>query len=328
MREERELSNVNDAKDKTDKTLLVEDVLREAVSHNKYQMSTHKSIAQVTRDIQYWLRLATFLHGPLKESLFCVLHNKKYDPSYKGLPGDPSDLYKELSTDHKETINKLIKNKVLKKDQVEILLPKNGENKTYSDVFDVTLLVVLIINCTTLRPPKDGWNKSPSDDDTGVAANVLRGREWRNFLNHTDANAIDEAAFNLKWTEGVELLKGLGGQSDQMKTLKTISLDPKHEIVLKSLYHFNNVVRTKQQTQDSDIGDLQARVDVLEKKQNTTDQLDDKIEKCEVDNDMMSKQLHAISIEIEMLKQLQQDSNELNRNSEREGKNSWFFRVD
>ena len=281
-------------------------------------MSTCKSISQVTQEIQYWLRLSIFLHGPIKEKLLCILHNKNKDVSYNGLPEDPSDLYRVLSTVHLNTINKLVKNKVLKKDQVEILLPKNGDNKTYSDQFDITLLVVLIINCTTLTPPNDGWSKPPKDTDTTIAAFVLRCREWRNFLNHTDAKAIDKHNFNLRWSEGISLLKGLGGKSEHVKELKTISLDPKHDLVLKSLYHFNNVIRTKQQAQDKDIGALETRVDKLE---NTFDQLDHKIEKCETDSDIMSKQLHAISLEIEKLKELQQQhSNESNNNNEK-GKN-------
>ena len=145
-------------------------------------MSAYKSISQVIKEIEYWLRLATILHGPLKQNLLCVLHNKSNNPSYQGLPEHPSELYKELSTTHKSAINKLVKAKV--KDQLEILLPKNSDNKTYSEAFDVTLLVVLIINCTTLSPPQDGWYKTPPDSDTGVAANVVRGREWRSEVKY------------------------------------------------------------------------------------------------------------------------------------------------
>ena len=280
-------------------------------------MSTCKSISQVTQEIQHWLRLAIFLHGPIKENLLCVLHNKNKDISYNGLPEDPADLYQELSTTHLNTINKLVKNKILKKDQVEILLPKNGDNKTYSDQFDITLLVLLIINFTTLAPPKGGWNKPPKDNDTSIAANVLRCREWRNFLNHTDASAIDEHAFNIKWSEGVTILIGLGGKTDPIKVLKTISLDPKHDLVLKSLYHFNNVIRTKQQTQDKDIRALETRADNLD---NTSNQFDQRIDKCETDNDLMCKQLQTISLEIEKLKELQQQNSTESNDEKGEGK--------
>ena len=157
------------------------------------------SIGQLIQKIRFWLHLATLLHGPLKENFLRILHNKKNDPSYQGLPEDPAELFKELSTTHKNKINKLVREKVLNKNDLKILLPKNGE--THSSQFDITLITVLIINCTTLQPPRDGWNqKKPPINDPSVAANILLGRIWRNFLNHTDAYSIDEALFVI-WVE-------------------------------------------------------------------------------------------------------------------------------
>ena len=202
-------------------------------------MSTYKSIAQTISEIDYWLRLATFLHGPLKHQLLCVLHNKNNHSHYQGLPENPTDLYTALSKTHKGIIAQLTKKKVLRKDQLEILLPANGSNKTYSEAFDVTVIVVLIINCTTLPPPVNGWHNLPLDSDITVAANVLRSRAWRNFLNHTDANAIDKATFSVKWNEAIAVLQGLGGSVKDMEDLKKVSLDPKQELVMKSLMDFN-----------------------------------------------------------------------------------------
>ena len=61
-------------------------------------MSDYKSVADAIKEIEYWLRLATFEHEPLKNALLQVLHNKNNDPSYTGLPEDPSALYQELLT--------------------------------------------------------------------------------------------------------------------------------------------------------------------------------------------------------------------------------------
>ena len=200
--------------------------------------SISQSISQQIKDIDFWLHLAVFLHGPLKQHLLIVLHNKN-NQGYQGLPEDPTELYKEPSTVHNSTINKLRKKGVLKDDQLELLLPTNGDNKTYSEAFDVTLLVVLIINFTTLPPPENGWFKPPLDSDTSIAANVLRARAWRNFLNHTDANDIEKTAFGLKWSEAAVIIQGLGGSVNEMARMKYISLDPKHETVVKSLMDFN-----------------------------------------------------------------------------------------
>ena len=295
-------------------------------------MSTCLSINQVIIEIENWLRLASFLHGPLKQRLLHILHNKDNDPSYQGLPEDPADLYKELSsTKHKKTLNSLFNKRILKQDQMDILLPPNGDKKTYSAALDVTLIVLLIINCTTLPPPDGGWKqKTPLDTDLSKAANVLRGREWRNFLNHADANSIDEPAFNLKWTEGEAIYQGLGGSITLLTDLKTMSLDPKHDLVLKSLKQFtknqeqrlvnlkatiDNHVLPEQLKQEQDINklnqdviDLKTTVDVLEKKiedmeeaekvTNKTEETND----CLVDPRLLRAQLEVISEEVEELK--------------------------
>ena len=199
------------------------------------------TITQLIEKIKFWLHLAILLHGPLKENLLLILHNKKNDPSYKGLPEDPTELYKELSTTHEETLDKLVSDKVLNKNVRKILLPTNG--KTDSSKFDVTLITVLIKNCTTLQPPRDGWDqKSPPTNDPSVAANVLLGRYWRNYLHHTDAYSIDEAIFDVKWNEGVDIVQGLGGDISDMAALKTSSLDPLQENMNISLLEFNQIV--------------------------------------------------------------------------------------
>ena len=201
------------------------------------------SISQLITEIRFWLHLATLLLGPLKENFLCILHNKKNDPSYQGLPEDPAELYKELSTTHKGTLNKLVRDKVLNKNDLKILLPTGGEKKTDSSQFDVTLITTLIINCTTLQPPKNGWNqKTPPTNDPSVAAYILLGKYWRNCLIHElDPKSIDQALFDAKWDEGVAIVKGLGGDITDMETLKTTSLDPKQDMIIKSLLEYGHI---------------------------------------------------------------------------------------
>ena len=148
-----------------------------------------------------------------------------------------------MSTTHKKTLYKLVKDKVLNKNDLDILLPANTYNKTDSSKFDVTLITVLIINCTTLQPPRNGWGqKTPPTNDPSAAANVLLGRNWRNCLFHElDAYSIDEALFDVKWDEGVAIVQGLGGDISEMETLKTTSLDPKQEMIIFSLMEFNQI---------------------------------------------------------------------------------------
>ncbi|XP_066928027.1 uncharacterized protein [Clytia hemisphaerica] len=223
-------------------------------------MSTYKSINKVIQEVQHWLRLAVFEHGPLKESLLYVFHNKGNDSSYVGLPSNPTDLYNELSTKHRRKIADLVKKGVLKKDQHELLLPTDGSNKTFSDKFDITLIVLAIRSFTTLPPPKGGWSMTPAPADITPTANTIRARDWRNFLNHTNPKNVDLALFNQKWNEGVQIVQQIGYTPPDLNTLRTISLDPKHDLVLKSLHSLINNVVLSQQKNQSDIKALQKEV--------------------------------------------------------------------
>ena len=215
-------------------------------------MSTYKTINAAIKEIEYWLRLATFMHHPLKQALLNVLHNTSNNPSYIGLPRDPTDLYRELSTKHYATIQRLVAKKVLQKDQLELLLPPN-KTSTDSQQFDITLITLLIANCTTLPAPVNGWRSKdkPLDTDLSIAADAVRGRKWRNYVHHTDPADIDEATFNTKWDEGVRIVNRLGLICDTNK-LKTMSLDPKHDGVLASLLTFMNKLKSDQRKHDSE----------------------------------------------------------------------------
>ena len=188
--------------------------------------------------------MACVVHGPLKESFLRVLHNEDNDPTYDGLPKDPIELYKELSTTHRTTIDKLVKIKLLNPDQLELLLPTNGSSMTFSSLFDITLIALMIINFTTLPPPKGGWKKmDPSDN--GVSANMVRGREWRNFVNHNNADTITNGILNTKWSEGTAIIKALGGPVQDMQHLKSMSLDSKNNVLLDLLNTYKTLTETK-----------------------------------------------------------------------------------
>ena len=166
------------------------------------------SITDAIREIQWWLRLATFLVCPLQIALLFVLHNKGNRTDYFGLPEDETELYKEFLR-RKVEIDKLVKDGVLNKAQHDTLLPP-GQNKTDSSVFDVTLIIVLIINFTTLPPPKKGW-KRLDPTDFSIAAFILRARNWRNVLIHdTEPGSLSKADFDRIWLEGESIVKSLG----------------------------------------------------------------------------------------------------------------------
>uniref|UniRef100_A0A7M5V5T7 DZIP3-like HEPN domain-containing protein n=3 Tax=Clytia hemisphaerica TaxID=252671 RepID=A0A7M5V5T7_9CNID len=197
-------------------------------------MSTYKSVKDATEELEYWIRLATFEHEPLRESLLFVLHNKSKDPTYQGLPENPTLLYQAI-LNKQPIINRLVRKNVLKPKQVDLLLPPNG-NQTFSEKFDITLIKILIEDFTTLQAPTRGWRGQPRPNDKRLADFVVRALEWRNFLNHAAAKKIDLIHFNQRWQLGCSIIQGLGYTTYNTNFLKSIPLDPKHDVVLKSLH--------------------------------------------------------------------------------------------
>ena len=230
-------------------------------------MSTYKTIAQAIQEIENWLRLATFLHEPLRLALLRILHNTSKNPTYNGLPDNPQQLFQELSTKHYNQIQKLIKKGIIQKDQVDLLFPPNS-NATDSTKLDVTLICLLIRNCTNLPAPLNGWgDKNPPAHDLSIAAWVIRAREWRNYVHHEDPKSITVAILNTKWTEGVNIIKNLGYLYDTTK-LRNVSLDPKHEVVLNSLFTYMARVELKQDTNDQLIEALRQQLQCVTKEVN------------------------------------------------------------
>ena len=229
------------------------------------------SLTTVIKTYENWLHYGTFVHGPLKESLRDVLHNVSNDATYQGLPIRPADLYRELDQNHKATLRKLLKNGVLKQDQMLLIFPPNC-NETHSDKFDVTLLAILIINCTTLAPPSTGWrNKNPPAADQSKAANVIRARELRNLFHHIDPKDFDMKIFDDNWMEGEGVVQGLGYNRYDLQALKTASLDPTRLSVVHSLVQFLQIEQNKLKKQIDLINAEEKKLRVEDNKKNVED---------------------------------------------------------
>ena len=193
-------------------------------------MSAYVSTTKVISEIEHWIRLATFLHEPLKASLLELFHN----PQYGGLPRDPVILYKELDSLHKQEIEKKKKKKIISKEQYDKIFPLCQQ--TNSEKLDVTLLVFLIKQCIPSLPKH-------------ILRAVESARAWRNFVHHTEPSTIDLQKFNAKWNEGCFIIKQLLFKYDT-QTLKSMSLDPKQTVVLNSIELFLQQILAKQHCQD------------------------------------------------------------------------------
>ena len=257
------------------------------------------SLTSIIKTYENWLHYGMFVHEPLKESLRNILHNVSGDTSYKGLPINPRDLYTELYQNYRHKLTNLLQNRVLSKDQFELILPTNAP-ETHSDKFDVTLLAVLIRNCTTLKAPAKGWNdKHPPASDQSKAANVIRARELRNCFHHIEPKDLDDKqTFDLKWQEGEDIVKGLGYTYDS-KELKKASLDPTKVLVLHSVVQFLKIKLSKDIKSCTD--DIKKNAaDIQENKDNSIDQLQH-IKKLQKDLTDVIQQLHTLKKEKDIL---------------------------
>ena len=169
-----------------------------------------------------WLHYGLFVHEPLKTSVRNVLHNISNDPSYVGLPVNPVELYNELYRHHKRKLRKLQQTLVLKRSHMMLLFPDS--KRTYSEIMEIPLLVVLIRTCTNLSPPMKGswWEVNPLDKSK--AANVVRARRLEDIFRHRDPKKFDKYTFDAKWKEGDDVVMALGYTYDS-QALKNASLD-------------------------------------------------------------------------------------------------------
>ena len=149
-----------------------------------------------------------------------------HDPNYNGLPKNEEELYQFFAK--AENINKiriLQRQRILKDDQVDLLLPQN--QKTYSNKWDITLICVVIINFTDLPPPTNGWRRELDPTDVTVAAFVVMARQSNNKNNHSTLfSFIDDVKSNDFFREMRTIVVGLKyTQISKFDDLATDSID-------------------------------------------------------------------------------------------------------
>ena len=119
---------------------------------------------------------------------------------------------------HKQTLSSL-KHRVLINDQWRKLFPSDGTQPD-CESFDITLLVILLINICGLSPPNTGWNDKPPRSDRSTEANIARIRYFRNLLNHAPSTGVTTQNFNSYWEEIADALVALGLNRNEIDALK------------------------------------------------------------------------------------------------------------
>ncbi|XP_063418130.1 uncharacterized protein LOC134700907 [Mytilus trossulus] len=158
----------------------------------------------------------------------------------------PTSLPSTLSTS-KNTLWDLKLNRVINQAQWNLLYPRNGvvDSKT----FDVTLMICLIRNLTSINPPINGFDALPPPGEKTPASDLARIKCYRNKLAHHDNNTINMTYFNAAWRDISNAVSRLGGQTmyQDCQDLKVKILDQSNkEIILEIKQSLKEIKELKQ----------------------------------------------------------------------------------
>ena len=112
----------------------------------------------------------------------------------------------------------------LPESQREILFPPSG-NPPDSNLFDVTLLSLLLRKVCNLKEPSTGWHELPEDNDVSLEANIVRIKCYRNDVCHSVSTSITQVEFENKWKVISSALVALGLNQKDLDRLKTEPID-------------------------------------------------------------------------------------------------------
>ena len=196
-----------------------------------FKMSS--STASVVAKCDYWIRVNLAMELCLKEGLISILHNQSNDPSYRGLPNNPTQLFQHMQQCQLNKNHAL--HRLLRQEQWDVLCPPN-QQQTDSKDWDITLLVAVIRSELKLKP-LGGWNIIQLQvNDRSKGAFVYLIRELRNEIKHGSIDEIDTFNKFIPYWNRIEfILKGINYANMQLfNDLKTCSLD-KHATLITNI---------------------------------------------------------------------------------------------
>ncbi|CAG2200866.1 unnamed protein product [Mytilus edulis] len=144
-------------------------------------------MASLSEEEENYVRLALLLKGVTPRAV-----RTYFDREFP-----PTSLPSTLSTSHNTLLD--LKKRIINQAQWNLLIPRNGvpDSKT----FDVTLMICLIRNLTTINPPINGFDSLPLSIETTPGPDLARIKHYRNKLAHHDSNKIDTTNFDTAWKD-------------------------------------------------------------------------------------------------------------------------------
>ncbi|XP_071149327.1 serine/threonine-protein phosphatase 6 regulatory ankyrin repeat subunit B-like [Mytilus edulis] len=183
-------------------------------------------MASLSEEEENYVRLALLLKGVTPRAV-----RTYFDREFP-----PTSLPSTLSTSHNTLLDLKVK-RIINQAQWNLLIPRNGvpDSKT----FDVTLMICLIRNLTSINPPINGFDSLPLPGEITPGPDLARIKCYRNKLAHQDSNTIDTTYFNTAWRDISEAVGRLGGQTmyQECQGLKVKILDQSNQEIMLEIKH-------------------------------------------------------------------------------------------
>ncbi|CAC5404676.1 unnamed protein product [Mytilus coruscus] len=110
----------------------------------------------------------------------------------------PSTLRSTLMMNY-EKLHELLDKRIVNSNQWKRLFTKDLTCIADSQNFDISLMVCLIRNLTSMKHPKHGFDRLPPEKETSQASDLARIKFYKNALVNQDNNTIDNETFNEAW---------------------------------------------------------------------------------------------------------------------------------
>ncbi|CAG2205865.1 unnamed protein product [Mytilus edulis] len=179
-------------------------------------------MASLSEEEENYVRLALLLKGVTPRAV-----RTYFDREFP-----PTSLSSTLRTSHNTLLDLKVK-RIINQAQWNLLIPRNGRVPD-SKTFDVTLMICLIRNLTSINPAINGFDSLPLPGETTPGSDLARIKCYRNKLAHHDSNTIDTTYFNTAWREISEAVSRLGGQTmyQECQDLKVKILDQSNQEIM------------------------------------------------------------------------------------------------
>ncbi|XP_071151089.1 uncharacterized protein [Mytilus edulis] len=137
----------------------------------------------------------------------------------------------------------LQKKRIINQAQWKLLTPRSPDVPD-SKTFDVTLMITLLRNLSSMTPPHFGYDQLPAATETTPSSDLARIKYYRNYLSHLDEAKMDNTEFTKAWDAITCAISRLGGQTmkEECDNLKVKTLDQTNEEIMLDIKCSNDEI--------------------------------------------------------------------------------------